>query len=623
MPKRKCCFNDDYTKEWDFIRRGEQEHEATCRLCSCTFSIGHGGKADIVQHIQTKKHKNQIPVPSSSKPVSSYFLKRHSDEDDKVTAAEMTMAYHTIKHHQSFSSSDCNNKLFSTIFPDSKIAEKCSSARTKCTALIKNVIAPQSVKHVITVVKNEANFYGISTDASNHNNEKIFPVTVQYFTPKSGMEIKLIKVSSLANETSDAIVELCTTTLESYELDVKKCVAFCGDNCNTNFGGRQRLGTNNVFYKLKTTLNGDMEGIGCPAHLLHNTMRTAADTLSVDVEVIVMKIFSHFSTYTVRNERLKDFCEFVGVKYQTIVSHSKTRWLSLSNAIERILKLFPALKSYFLLLEHPPKILFDFFSSPLSECYLNVVHSVLHALKMKILEIEGGDKSTVDVLATLKETEKIFKERHDANFIPISVKTLIKSEDILPEKAEEFLSEVQRFYKIGYDYLRSWMDALNKYDVYSWMKLNSSPTWQQLEESCLALKEKNVGIDDNELFTEWSNLREFVTNELEKNKENWTEISTQHKWVRYLSACELKCQYTQLLIICQYVFSIPAHNAHVERIFSTMSLQWTKERNRLELSTVEAILQILVNERKSCSEFYSSVLEDKNFLKIAKSSNKY
>lgn len=76
-----------------------------------------------------------------------------------------------------------------------------------------------------------------------------------------------------------------------------------------------------MFARLKTSLNENLEGVGCPAHVLHNTMQTAADVLSTDVEVIVVKLFSYFCIYTVRTEHLKDFCKFVGVEYHVILSH--------------------------------------------------------------------------------------------------------------------------------------------------------------------------------------------------------------------------------------------------------------------------------------------------------------
>jgi hypothetical protein len=50
-----------------------------------------------------------------------------------------------------------------------------------------------------------------------------------------------------------------------------------------------------------------------------------------------------------------------------------------------------------------------------------------------------------------------------------------------------------------------------------------------------------------------------------------------------------------------YLFAIPAHNATVERA------QWTDERNRLLLETMESILQCQVNYNMTCTEFYKYV----------------
>jgi hypothetical protein len=92
---------------------------------------------------------------------------------------------------------------------------------------------------------------------------------------------------------------------------------------------------NAVFHKIKEDLEKPIEGIGCPAHILHNTFSRASGILSVDVEVIVLKIFNYFEIYTIRTEKLKEFCSFVDINHQTLLSHLRTRWLSLMPAVER------------------------------------------------------------------------------------------------------------------------------------------------------------------------------------------------------------------------------------------------------------------------------------------------
>ena len=51
-----------------------------------------------------------------------------SKTDTSVTDAEGTLAFHTIKHHNSYRSMDCTSGLLRKIFPDSVTAQKISSA---------------------------------------------------------------------------------------------------------------------------------------------------------------------------------------------------------------------------------------------------------------------------------------------------------------------------------------------------------------------------------------------------------------------------------------------------------------------------------------------------------------
>jgi hypothetical protein len=55
-----------------------------------------------------------------------------------------------------------------------------------------------------------------------------------------------------------------------------------------------------------------------------------------------------------------------------------------------------------------------------------------------------------------------------------------------------------------------------------------------------------------------------------------------------------------------------------------INLQWTKERNRLKLSTVKAILSVVYNCRHvSCKDFFEKVKGNKAFLEKVRKSDKY
>lgn len=75
-----------------------------------------------------------------------------------------------------------------------------------------------------------------------------------------------MELESVANETSETIADLLLKSMTNFEVR-DKCIAYGGDNTNTNFGGVNRKPGCNVYTRLKTILGRDIYGIGCPAHI--------------------------------------------------------------------------------------------------------------------------------------------------------------------------------------------------------------------------------------------------------------------------------------------------------------------------------------------------------------------
>ena len=309
MPKRKCKFSSDLQTKFPCFRNGRNENEAECLICGGgTFvSVANKGLSDLKAHIDTEKHKKAVRGNSSQK-MTNYIIKENSMESDAVAAAEGTYAFHTAKHHHSYKSMDCSSRLPLKLFPDSNITKKFTCARTKTEAIVNSVLAPYSVQSALeTLEKNAIEFCSVATDGSNHNACKLFPVVVLFFDYKNGgLQSKLIEVTSAVDETAETIACLVKKTLEECKL-VSKCIAFTGDNCNTMFGGCERGGQNNVFAKLKRSLNKEsLVGVGCPAHILNNCLHHAVGQVAaVDIESIINKIYQYFHIYTVRTEQLR------------------------------------------------------------------------------------------------------------------------------------------------------------------------------------------------------------------------------------------------------------------------------------------------------------------------------
>jgi hypothetical protein len=185
-------------------------------------------------------------------------------------------------------------------------------------------------------------FYSLASDASNRGNKKLFPVAFRYRTPKNGVENKVLDFYDDPVETCAGIANQIKARLTENSLSMENISSYLADNASVHFGKH-----NSVFQKLQQ-LNPATQRANCPAHILHNCAKQAADKLDVDMESLVVKIFNHFSSAAKRITELKNVFQFLGEDYEDMLRHVGTRWLTLYPATERLSKCWPAIKSYFL-----------------------------------------------------------------------------------------------------------------------------------------------------------------------------------------------------------------------------------------------------------------------------------
>ena len=312
--------------------------------------------------------------------VTSFFSKTEPTHDDiKLVAPEGVFAYHTVKHNQSLRSMDCTTKLVKKLFH-----QNFSSARTKTEAIVSNVLAPLAINEMKGLMEQAKFITAVTLNTSNRNAVKQTPILVRYFLPSLGIKTKIFDFKSIKGETSDIfLAEYITSAVQAHHLQLK-LLEFVADNTNTNFGDAERREEKNVFKKLTEKIGQNLVEVGCGAHIVHNSAKTACDMLPMDVEVAV---FSYFHMYTVRVEKLKDICEFVDVQYKAVLSSGATRWLSLFPAVERTCNLFDALKEFFKAELRCPSFSAIFFKNPYLELWFWFVHNQMSLFNTTLLTL--------------------------------------------------------------------------------------------------------------------------------------------------------------------------------------------------------------------------------------------
>lgn len=296
------------------------------------------------------------------------------------------------------------------------------------------------------------------------------------------------------------------------------------------------------------------------------------------------------------------------------MSHSKTRWLSLYPIIKRTLEMYQPLKSYFLSIDRPPIVLKTFFENPISEAYLTFVYSLAHSFHSNILKMEKQSNSVVETLSILKEVSELLKVRIETKFLPINVISILNKNSDLNNECKKFKEEYINVYISALEYLSKWTKQFSPFKVFEWMSLTKVPEWNEIINTILHLKEREIQIDDVKCLNQFVNLKKFL--ELEEILLNQESISINDKCMRYFNSINNLEKCSEFILMCQYMFAIPAHNATVERIFSLIEAQWTDERNRMGVDTVANLIMIKFNfHGQSCIDFYKNILKNEDVLK--------
>lgn len=594
-------------------------YTAKCTLCSTKFTVKYDGEKAVRKHCTSKEHGKANSQILTNQILTNIFpsTSNFKNENLKIAAAVVAQIYHGLSHHHSYLSIECGIKLNNEIFKDSAICSKISCGRTKVQSIVENVICPKSIEMVLEEMRNLP--FSNSIDASNKGNKKFFPLAVRYFHKEKGLQHKIIDFYEDADETSEAITKI-KLSIEKNDLDIKNVVAYGADNASVNYGKN-----NSVYQNLKSSVNNNLIKGNCHCHILHNAGRHAIKALSYDVENLVAKVYAEFSNSAKKVEELKLCFDFVEMEYEK-VRYSQIRWLSLFQAVERLLSSWPAIKVYFKELgkEHCHKVVWDFVNEDeheieynlkyvsYPELYLYFVHHYMNLMTKSLLLTEKNNLTCIEldeIMRSLKEKlETRIKDKFFGSTVHSALKYIIKK--------DEFINEAIEVYKRTLNYLEKWYD----YDkcIYKKMEIFNLKSNNFNYENILDVATSfNIIINEDKLYDEIhvKNLLSSINNNIDTLNEKWKKIFVSDE----------DDNLSKLLKIVRCILSIPVNNSYVEGIFSIMNNVWSDERNRLKVESVKTEICTKLNYKINCGEFYKYITkpEQVELLKCAISNKKY
>uniref|UniRef100_A0A914W2U3 Uncharacterized protein n=1 Tax=Plectus sambesii TaxID=2011161 RepID=A0A914W2U3_9BILA len=358
----------------------------------------------------------------------------------------------------------------------------------------------------------------------------MFPIFIRFFG-ENGIENRLLDVHSNATETAEDVTNLIKKSLFDYNLDPQLFTSFCADNTSTNFGGVKRRGLNNVYRLLKNDVNAEIVGVGCGSHVLDNASQKGTDKLLVNVPRLAMEIRSHFSSQSKRWAKLGEFCEFVGeIKHEPLPSHADTRWLTLLLLVTRILKLWPALESYFRSTDDCSNDLKKMFCEEKSAYYQCYFLFLDYALPM----FNANDYTFVESIADIRKLILQLTAKSESTFFGFQVQKLLEKIEMEQGKhiQDRILTSFQAFFKRTTDYIQEWTSSLEEYgDRLDWIMLEDSTAVESVDEESLTLSIATISsvlAEDHFIGSDLLEMKETISS-LRPNKDFW-ELPIDKKW---------------------------------------------------------------------------------------------
>lgn len=618
-------YRENYSSEWPcFSSSSISVSHVFCNICSCDFSVAHGGRDDCRRHFESKKHKDYAKVKSNNKSISSFFV---NNEDTSVMNAELLFTSFLVEHNVPLSVSDHAGNLFRAMFPDSKIAQKYGCARTKTTALVQHM-AGESKKEIVACLQQVP--FSLATDGSTDSNSvKLYPLVVSFFNEAQGkISVVLLSVVETSDNTGAGIFAVCNNELSSLNISWENCIAFSSDNASTMTGETKGVISFVKKHHPAVVLQG------CSCHLIHLAAQKASSNLSVNVEEFLVQLFYYLEKSSKRKNTLKVYQEVCDLKFHKILKYASTRWLSLLDSVARVLEQWEALELLFCsgplqkadssnkqhatlrsLMQDPVTKLYCYFLQSVLpifnsvNVYLQQEAPVIHILRRKLVglltdllvrfikpcALQLGTTSVTDV-----EFQKAKNQKSDSELV-IGAKTRVylKEKSVNDGDIRKFYISVREFYVAACVYILKKFpltDEFLKHAEVVDISLRQNVSYTSVEYFVCRFPKL---IDESQLDRleeefaayQFENFADDIVN-CSRPDVCWWKISQ-------LKNDSGQMKYGALSKIMFAVLTVPHSNASTERIFSSVRKNHTEFRPSL---STESLSALLVQKVKTASD---------------------
>lgn len=224
-----------------------------------------------------------------------------------IKETEIRIASFVVEHNIPINVSDHLVSLISSIQLEPKYLEKLTCDRTKCTAIINNVIATTGFEDLVNYLK--TNKFSLlvdeSTDISSVKNLAMVVRTCQNFEVTD----QFLTLLPVANSTADSMYEAITHFFNNHEIPYQtNLIGFAADGANA------MMGKNHSLQSLLKNYVPELFVMKCLCHSLALCAEYGCRKLPDEVEMLIRNIYNYFNHSYKRQHEFKEFQQFFNVK---------------------------------------------------------------------------------------------------------------------------------------------------------------------------------------------------------------------------------------------------------------------------------------------------------------------
>lgn len=615
MPKfTSAWLRDPQFKDWlekSSSNRKKGIEYAFCKVCKLDITAH---KSVIKRHSNSEKHKFNLKQVNSN--VKLPDLYKTTPLEENVRIAEIKFCGLLTTNNLPFSLMDTLAPLLSSVFPDSQIAKRMSTRRTKATAIVNESLGKIFLTDLYDILKKPGAFFSLIVDETTDISvTKQCAFTVIHFVPETNsVATRFFDVIEAKGCSADDLYEALISSIESKAIPLANFIGFASDTPNVMTGIHH-----SVFSLLKQAIPGIL-CVKCSCHLIHLAASKACLLLPRSVEDLLRNIGSHFSRSSARQQKFKEFQEFFQVKIHKILSPAVTRWLSLKQCVDRVLEQFEPLKAYLrVTVFEDPSVTTEQMITTMDNQFTLIYLEFMSYVLGLLTEFNLLFQSEKPLLYKVKpETDRLLKilcsnylqlsyiKGHDIfslnhrdqlhfvqqNHIYLGVQatqSLHSLKDAGDEAVKKFYESISRFYVELVDQIKERFRFEDP--IYNILKIVDPSVVQNYEIKSLeqvttrfpALKDviTNVQTLDNE----WKDLALVDFTNI-----NTTEADQFWKQIFNLKSAAGMERFPNVKQVISLLLVLPFSNASVERVFSDLFNIKTDKRNLLSTNTLRSIL---------------------------------